>query len=63
MRKWRENEEIERKWRENENMERDSLSTFPHIISSLSIHFLYQKLSHFVANFVAYFIWTKIGVK
>ena len=31
-----------RKWRENEEMEKDSLSTFPHFlfISSLSIHFL-----------------------
>ena len=39
-------------WRENEEMERDLLSTFPHFlfISSLSIHFLYQKLSHFVAK-------------
>ena len=48
-RKWRENEEMERKWKENEEMERDSLSTFPHFlfISSLSIHFLYKKLSHF----------------
>ena len=51
-RKWRENEEMEKKWRENEEMERDSLSTFPHFlfISSLSIHFLYQKLSHFLQN-------------
>ena len=41
---------MERKWRENEEMERDSLSTFPHflLISSLSIHFLYQKWSYFV---------------
>ena len=41
-----------RKWRENEKTERDSLSTFPHFlfISSFSIHFLYQKLSHFVAK-------------
>ena len=33
-------------------MEKDSLSTFPLFlfISSLSIHFLYQKLSHFVAK-------------
>ena len=45
-------EKMERKWRENEEMERDSLSTFSHFlfISSLSIHFLYQKLSHFVAK-------------
>ena len=61
-RKWRKNEEmrgygermrkLKRKWRENEKMERDSLSTFPHslFISSLSIHFLYQNLSHFVAK-------------
>ena len=51
-RKCRENEEMERKLREIEEMERDSLSTFPHFlfISSLSIHFLYQKLSHFVAK-------------
>ena len=41
--------------RENEEMERDSLFTFPHFlfISSFSIHFLYQKLSHFVGTFVA----------
>ena len=41
-----------RKWRENEEIERDSLSRFPHSlsISSLSIHFLYQKLSHFVTK-------------
>ena len=41
-----------RKWRENEEMEGDSLSTFPHFlfISSLSIHFLYQKLSPFVVK-------------
>ena len=44
-RKWRENEEMERKWRENEEIERDSLSTF----SFLSIHFLFKKLSHFIA--------------
>ena len=33
-------------------MERDSLTTFPHFlfISSLSIHFLYQKLSNFVVK-------------
>ena len=51
-RKWRENEEMERKWREDEKMEKDSLSIFPNFlsISSLSIHFLYQKLSHFVAK-------------
>ena len=48
-RKRRENEEMKRKWRENEEMERDWLSTFPHslFISSPSIHFLYQNLSHF----------------
>ena len=42
-----------RKWRENEEMERGSLSTFPHFlfISSLSIHFLYQKLSYFVSKY------------
>ena len=48
-----------RKWRENEEIERDSLSRFPHslFISPLSIHFLYQTLSQnvkygtFVANF------------
>ena len=52
-RKWRKNEKMKRKWRENEEMERDSRSTFPHFlfISSLSIHFLYQKLSHFVPKF------------
>ena len=52
VRKWRENEKMKRKWRENEEMERDLLSTFPHylFISSLSIHFLYQKSSHFVAK-------------
>ena len=35
-----------------ENMERYSLSSFAHFlfISSLSIHFLYTKLSHFVAK-------------
>ena len=42
---------MERKWKENEKIEKDLLSTFPHfpLISSFSIHFLYQKLSHFVA--------------
>ena len=51
-RKWKENEEMKSKWGENEEMERDSLSTFPHSIFtfSLSIHFLYQKMSHFVAK-------------
>ena len=41
-----------RKWKENEEMERDLLSTFPHFLffSSHYIHFLYQKLSHFVAK-------------
>ena len=36
-----------RKWRDNEEMERDLLATFPHFlfISSLFIDFLYQKLS------------------
>ena len=49
MRKWRENKKMKRKWRENEEMERNSLSTFPHFlfISSLSIHFVFQKLSRF----------------
>ena len=44
--------DIMRKWRVNEEKEIDSLSTIPHFlfISSLSIHFLYQKLSHFVAK-------------
>ena len=39
----------------NEEMERDSLSTFSHFlfISPLSIHFLYQKLSHLYSTFVA----------
>ena len=48
-----ENEKMKRKCRENEEMERDSLFTFPHslFISSLSIHFLYQNLSHFVAKY------------
>ena len=52
VRRWRWNGERMRKWRENEEMERDSLSTFPHFlfISSLSIHFLYQKLYHFGAK-------------
>ena len=47
-REWGNEEETERKWRENEEMERK----FPHssFISSLSIHFLYQNLSHFVAK-------------
>ena len=53
-RKWTDYEEMERKWTDNEEMEmeRDSLSTFPHsvCISPLSIHFLYQNLSHFVAK-------------
>ena len=41
--------------RENEEMGRDSLSIFSNFpfISSFSIHFLYQKLSHFVGTFVA----------
>ena len=36
---------MERELENEEEMERDSLSTFPHFlfISSLSIHFLYQK--------------------
>ena len=52
VRKGRENEKMKRKWRENEEMERDLLITFPYFlfISSLYIHFLYQKLSHFVAK-------------
>ena len=51
-RKQREKKKMKRKWRENEEMERDSLSTFPHslFISSLSMHFLYQNLSHFVTK-------------
>ena len=46
------NGERMRKWRENDEIEKDSLSTFPHFlfISSLSVHFLYRKLSHFVAK-------------
>ena len=42
VRKWRENEKMNRKWNGNEEMERYLLSTFPHFlfISSLSIHFL-----------------------
>ena len=37
-----------RKWTQNEQIERDSLSTFPHFlfITSLSIHFL-SKIVHF----------------
>ena len=52
MRKLRGKGEQMRKWRGNEEMERVALSTFPHflVISSLSFHFLYQKLSHFVAK-------------
>ena len=52
LRKWREKEKMKRKWRENEEMEWDSLSTFLNFlfISSLSIHFLYQTLSHFVTK-------------
>ena len=47
--KWRENEKMKRKGRGNEEMEIDSFSLFSHFLfnSSLSIHFLYQKLSHF----------------
>ena len=52
-----------RKWRENEEMERDLLSTFPHFlfISSLSIHFQIKnclilsqnvKYGTFVANVI-----------
>ena len=40
VKKWRENEKINRKWGENEEMERDSLSTYPHFLfisPSLSI--------------------------
>ena len=50
--KWKKNEKMKRKQRENEEMERDSLGAFPHFlfISSLPIHFLYQKLSNFVAK-------------
>ena len=43
MRKWTENEEIEREWGNEER--------FTLYISSLSIHFLDQKLSHLVAKF------------
>ena len=52
MGKRRGNGERMRKWKENEEMERDLLPTFPHFLfsSSLSIHFLYQKLSHFVTK-------------
>ena len=41
-----------RKWRENEEVERNSLFTFPPFLflSSLSIHFLYQKFSYFVGQ-------------
>lgn len=50
-------EEMEREWEYEEEMERDALSTFPHFlyISSLSNHFLYQKLSRNVkyGTFVA----------
>ena len=42
-RKWTENEEIEREWGNEER--------FTLYISSLSIHFLDQKLSHLVAKF------------
>ena len=51
MRENGENEKMKRKWWENEEMERDSLSTFPHclFISSLSIDYLCQIVSHFVA--------------
>ena len=58
-RKWRDNEEMERKWRENEEMERKwtemrkrrEIHSLHFPISSLPIHFLYQKLSHFVAKY------------
>ena len=52
VRKWRENEKMKGKYRENEEMERDTLSTFPHFlfIPSLSILFVYKKLSHFVTK-------------
>ena len=43
-RKWRENEKIKRKWREKEEKERGSLHFLIFFISSLSLHFLYQKL-------------------
>ena len=51
-RKWENEEEMEKEWENEEELERDSLSTFSHFlfISSLSFHFFYQKLSHFVAN-------------
>ena len=43
-RKWRENKKMKRKWRQ--------FHSVPHFlfISSLSFHFLYKKLSHFVAK-------------
>ena len=46
--KWRGNGERMRKWRENGQR----MMYFPHFlfISPLSIHFLYQKLSHFVTK-------------
>ena len=59
-----------RKWRENEEMERDSLSTIPHFlfILSLTIIFLYQKLSHLGQNvkygtFVANFTKKKLNIR
>ena len=63
---WRENEKMRRKWRENEEMEREygngermrkfrEIHSLLFLIStlfppSLSIHFLHQKLTHFVAK-------------
>ena len=47
MRKWRENEQMERKLRGNGQIMRKWREIHS---PSLSIHFLYQKLSHFVAN-------------
>ena len=58
-RKWRENEEMKRKWREIDSLHFLilslyflPLSPFPNSlsISSLSLHFLHQNASHFVAK-------------
>ena len=43
------NGERMRKWRENDEIEKDSLSTFPHFLFISSLYF-HQKLSHFVAK-------------
>ena len=63
---WRENEKMGRKWRKNEDMEREyrngermrkfrEIHSLLFLISTLfppplSIHFLYQKLTHFVTK-------------